>query len=129
VDECAHDIHVGVAVRSMIGQRDSGGIEHLQKQIPNQAVCLFDFIEQENALPVFAKDSSQTSRAAGFVSHEQLHIVQVEEFRHVEPEHGTLTEQVTGKFQRQLRLIVGLGRGEGFLIAWHTLYFGLLLVG
>ena len=28
----------------------------------------------------------------------------MEEFRHIEPEHGTLTEQVTGKFQRQLRL-------------------------
>jgi hypothetical protein len=88
----------------MIGQRDPGGVEHLQKEIPNQAVCFFDFIEQENALPVFGKDFSQTSRAAGFVAHEQLHVVQVEEFRHIEPEHGTLTEQVTGKFQRQLRL-------------------------
>jgi len=25
----------------------------------------------------------------------------MQEFRHIEPEHGTLTEQVTGKFQRQ----------------------------
>ena len=67
-------------------------------------MCFFDFIEQENALPAFGKGSSQTSRAAGFIAHEQLHIVQVEEFRHVKPEHGTLTEEVTRKFQRQLRL-------------------------
>ena len=88
----------------MIGQRDPGGIEHLQKEIPYQAVRFFNFIEQENALPVFGKDSSQPSRAAGFVAHEELHVVQVEEFRHIEPEHGTLTEQVTGKFQCQFRL-------------------------
>jgi hypothetical protein len=45
-----------------------------------------------------------SSRAAGFVAHEQLHVVQVEEFRHVKPEHGTIAEEVTRKFQRQFRL-------------------------
>ena len=74
-------------------------------------MCFFDFIEQENALPVFAKDSSQTSRAAGFVSHQRLHIVQVQEFRHVKPEHGTLTEQLAGKFQCPFRLPYS-GRSE-----------------
>src|SRR6476620_6048901 len=64
--------------------------------------CAFlDFIERENALPVFREDFSQASSAAAFVAHEQLHSVQMQEFRHIEPEHGTLTEQVTGKFQRQ----------------------------
>ena len=46
----------------MIGQRDPAGIEHLQKEIPYQAVRFINFVEQENALPVLGMDSSQASR-------------------------------------------------------------------
>ena len=88
----------------MIGQRDPGGIEHLQKEIPYQAVCFVDFIEQENALPVFGKDSSQTSRAAGFIAHEQLDVVQVEELGHVKAENALAPEKIASEFQRQFRL-------------------------
>ncbi len=88
----------------MIGQRDSGGIKHLQKKIPYQPVGFFDFIEQKNTLPVFGKDFPQPAGAASLITHEQLHVVQVKEFRHVEAKHGIIPEKVAGKFQRQFCL-------------------------
>ena len=33
----------------MIGERDARGIEHLQEEIPYQAVGFFDFVEKQNA--------------------------------------------------------------------------------
>ncbi len=50
----------------MIGERDAGGIEHLQKEIPYQAVGLFDFIEKQNALLVLRQNASQAVRGCRF---------------------------------------------------------------
>jgi hypothetical protein len=73
---------------------------HLRKY---QTVGLLDLIEQKNAAAMFGQDFPQPSGAAGFVAHEQLHIVQVEKFGHIEPEYGIAAEKVSGEFQRQFR--------------------------
>ena len=51
----------------MIGQRDPGGVEHLQEKIPYQAMSLFDFIKQEDAALAVCKYVSQPSGSARFV--------------------------------------------------------------
>lgn len=55
-------------------------------------------------MSIFGEHLSEPSGATGFVSHEQLHRVQMEKFGHIETEHGIIAEKVTGEFQRQLRL-------------------------
>ena len=88
----------------MIGERDARGIEHLQKEIPYQAMGLFDFVEKQNASLVPRENLPESSRAAGFVSHEQLHAVQVQELGHIEAENILIAEQIAREFQRQFRL-------------------------
>lgn len=100
----AYDVESGKIVGSMIGQSDPGRIEHLQEEIPDQAVGLFNLIEKKNAMPMLGKHFSQTTGAAGLVTHKQLHVVEVEEFGHVEPEHRIIPEEVAGEFQCQFCL-------------------------
>ena len=54
----------------MIGERDAGGIEHLQEQIPYQAMRLFDLVEKQDASLVVGENLSQPSGAARLVAHE-----------------------------------------------------------
>lgn len=95
----------------MVGKGDASRVEHLQKEIPYQPMRLFDFIEQENALPVRGENFAQASGSAGFVTHEQLHGIEMKELRHIESEYGVPTEKVAGKFQCQLGLAYA-GRPE-----------------
>jgi len=73
---------------------------------------LFEFVEEENALPVPRKNSAQPSDVAGLVAHEQLNVVEVEELGHVEAEDGISAEKVAGKFQRKLSLADSCGAEE-----------------
>ena len=41
----ANDVKPGEIVGTVIGQRDTSGIEHLQKEIPYEPMGFFDFIE------------------------------------------------------------------------------------
>ena len=41
----AHNIEPRQIINAMISERDAGGIEHLQEEIPQQAMGFFDFIE------------------------------------------------------------------------------------
>ena len=45
---------------------------------------LFDFVEKQNPLLVLREDLSESPGFAGFIPHEQLRAVQVQEFRHIE---------------------------------------------
>ena len=47
---------------------------------------------------------SESSDAAGFVTHEELHAVQMQEFGHIEAENTLIAEKIARKFQRQFRL-------------------------
>ena len=64
----------------------------------------FDFVEEQNPPLVPREDHSESSGAAGFVSHEQLHAVQMEEFRHVEAGNTLIAEKIAREFQSQFRL-------------------------
>jgi len=99
-----YDVESGQIVGLVIGESEPGGIEHLQKEIPDEAVGFFDFVEQKDALPMLGKHFSQATGAAGLVAQKQLDVVEVEEFGHVEPEHGILAEKVAGEFQGQFCL-------------------------
>jgi hypothetical protein len=88
----------------MISERDARGVEHLQKQVPNQTMGLFDFIEQQNASLVARENVSESSGAAGFISHEELHAVQMEKLGHIESKNILGSKQIAGEFQSQLRL-------------------------
>jgi hypothetical protein len=100
----ADNIEAGKIVDPVIGERYASGIEHLQEEIPDEVVSLLDFIEQQNASPVARENSSESSLAAAFVSHEQLHVVQVQEFRHVKPEKAFIAKETAAEFERQFRL-------------------------
>jgi len=100
----ADDVESRKVVCAMVGQGDARGVQHLQKEIPDQAVSLFDFIEEKNTLAMFGKNFPQPSWIPSFIPHEQFHGVFVLEFRHVEAEHGICPQKVTRKFQRQFRL-------------------------
>ena len=97
----ADEVKAGKVVGAMVGERDARGIEHLQKEIPYQPVGLFDFIEQQNSAVVLPEDGSQASRSAGFIAHEELHVVQVQELRHIETKGTLVAEKVAGEFQRE----------------------------
>ena len=101
----ADDVKPGKIVGSMIGERDAGGIEHLQKEIPYQAVGLFNFIEQRERLAGVCERTLPKRPGLPVSSPmKSFTLSRVEEFGHVESENGSLTEKVTGKFQRQFRL-------------------------
>ena len=100
----AHDVEARQIIGTMIGERDARRIEHLQKEIPYEAMGFFDFVKEKNASLVPRENIPKPSEAAGFVSHEQLHAVQVEEFGHVEAVNVLGSEQVASEFERQLRL-------------------------
>src|SRR5262245_40005648 len=65
---------------------------------------LLNFVEQENASLVLGENFSESSNAAGFISHEELHTVQVKELGHIESKNAFVAEKVAGEFQRQFRL-------------------------
>ena len=100
----AHNVETRQIVSAMIGERDARGIEHLQKEIPYQAMGFFDFVEEQNASLMLRENYSESSGAAGFISHEQLHAVQVEELGHIEAENVLGSEKIAREFQRQFRL-------------------------
>jgi hypothetical protein len=49
----ADDVEPGKIIGTMVSKGDASSIQHLQKKIPNQTVCLFDFIEEEDTLLMF----------------------------------------------------------------------------
>lgn len=99
----ANDIEPRKIVSPMIGKSNVRRIKHLQKEIPDQAVRLFDFIEEKNTVAVPRKDFSEASGIAGFVAYEQLHRVQMKKFRHIESKYRVLTKEVSGEFQGRFR--------------------------
>jgi len=78
----------------------------------SQAVRLFYFVEEENAMTMLGQNFSQPSGVAGSITHKQLYAVQVEEFGHVEAEEGISAEKVAGEFQRELSLADSCGAEE-----------------
>ena len=50
------------------------------------------------------KNVPEVSGAAGFIAHEQLHVVQVKELGHVETKNGVTAKEISREFQRQFRL-------------------------
>jgi hypothetical protein len=100
----ADDIETGKIIGSVIGEGDVGGIEHLQKQIPNEAMSFLNFVEQQNASLMPRENVSQASGAPGFVSDEELHAVQVQEFRHVEAKEILAAEEIAAEFESQFCL-------------------------
>lgn len=93
-----HQIEPGKVVGLMIGQSDVSGIQHLQEEIPDRPMSLFDFVKQENAASVRSKNSSEPPWVAKFVTDEKFHGIGVEELRHIETEKQIVAEQVAGKF-------------------------------
>jgi hypothetical protein len=85
----------------MVCEGDASSVQHLQEKIPYQPVRLFDFVEKQDALLVSCEQLAKATDTAGFVAHEELHIVQVKKFGHIESEDVTLSEQVAGEFQSQ----------------------------
>jgi hypothetical protein len=75
-----------------------------KKQIPNDAMSFLDFVEQQNASLMPRENVSQASGAPGFVSDEEFHAVQVQEFRHVEAEGILAAEEIAAEFERQFCL-------------------------
>jgi hypothetical protein len=63
----ANDVKARKIIRTMIAERDSGGIEHLQEQILYQAMGLFDFVDKQNPLLVLREDLSESPGFAGFI--------------------------------------------------------------
>ena len=51
----------------MVCEGDASSIQHLQKEIPYQAVGLFDLVEKQDALLVFREHLAEATGAAGFV--------------------------------------------------------------
>jgi hypothetical protein len=45
----ADDLEAGKIIATVVSQRNAGRIEHLQEEIPNEAVGLLNFVEQQNA--------------------------------------------------------------------------------
>ena len=45
----AHDVETRKIIGMVVRKCDAGGIEHLQEEIPYQAVGLFDFVEEKDA--------------------------------------------------------------------------------
>jgi hypothetical protein len=93
----------------VVGKRDAGCIEHLQKKVPDQAMGLFDFVKEKNAALSMRKDGSQAPTPAGFIAHEQLGAVKVKELGHIEAEDTVFSKQVASEFQGQLRLPTPVG--------------------
>ena len=85
----------------MVRKGDASGVQHLQEKIPYQVVSLFDFVEKQDALLVSCEHLAKATDTAGFVAHEELHIVQVKKFGHIESEDAIVSEQVMGEFQSQ----------------------------
>ena len=52
----AHDVETRKIISSMVGERDAGCIEHLQEEIPYQAMGLFDFVEEAERLAGAARE-------------------------------------------------------------------------
>jgi hypothetical protein len=100
----ADDLEAGKIIATVVSQRNAGRIEHLQEEIPNEAVGLLNFVEQQNASLMARENVSESSRASGFVSYEELDRVQVQEFRHVEAENIVAAEEIAGEFERQFCL-------------------------
>ena len=88
----------------MVGQGDPSSIKHLQEEIPNQSMGLFDLIEKQDASPMARENFPKSPRAAGFASHEQLHAVQMKKLGHIEAEKIFGAEEILCEFERQLRL-------------------------
>lgn len=107
----ANDDESGKVVGAVIGQCDAGGIRHLKEQVPDQAMGLLDFVEKENARAIFRQHVPEAAGPASFVAHEELHMIDVEELRHIEAEHGIAAEKIAGKLERQLRF-ADAGRTE-----------------
>ena len=49
---------------------------------------LFDSVEKQKPLLVLREDLFESPGFAGFIPHEQLRAVQVQEFRHIETKEG-----------------------------------------
>ena len=55
---------------------------------------LFDFIEKQDASLMVRENFPKSPRAAGFVSHEQLHAVQMKKLGHIEAENVFGAEEI-----------------------------------
>lgn len=82
----------------MIRQGDVCRIEHLQKEIPDEVMGLFNFIEEKDTMSMLGENLSQTPAVAGFIAHEELYVVEVEELGHVEAEKRFTTKEVSRTF-------------------------------
>jgi len=64
----ADDVEARKVVGAMVGESDTGGVEHLEKEIPGQTVRFFDFVEEENAMTMLEKNFSQSSGVASLLA-------------------------------------------------------------
>ena len=84
----------------MVGKRNARGIEPLQKKVSNQVIGFFNFVEQQDTSLVPRENVSKPSESAGFIAHEQLHVVQAQKLGHIEAENALIAEKIARKFQR-----------------------------
>jgi hypothetical protein len=82
----ANDVKTRKIIRTMIAERDSGGIEHLQDPISGDGP--FRFRRQAEPLARAERGPFRVARVCRIHPHEQLRAVQVQEFRHIETKEG-----------------------------------------
>lgn len=64
-------------------------------------VSFFDFIEEENTLPMLGENLSQTSACARLITHEEFHGIGMKEFGHVEAEKRSIAKQTARELSHQ----------------------------
>src|SRR6185295_11514240 len=90
----ADHIEPGKIIGPVVNEGDASSVQHLQEKIPYQTMSLFDFVKKQDALLVSCEHLAKATDTAGFVAHEELHIVQAKKFGHIESEDVIVSEQV-----------------------------------